>query len=289
MEDILRDSLPELGSIDDVNAESFKKVMYVQGHKLKDTLPRLWTFGGLQRGPDGRFADADLAEIIKNCVDEPAHAFGAHGTPASLKVVDIMGQLQARNAFNVCTMNEFRAYLNLKKYASFEEWNPDKETARSAELLYGHIDNLELYPGLMAECTKPAMPGSGVCPGQTTGRGILDDAVALVRGDRYLSYDLNSSTLTNWGVSKVGDLPAGCYGGKTRRLRRTNLKLTLSTGMLPHLLFTGLPTAFSGTSPYVLLPFYTPKAVAEILKGNKVIDQYDLKVSLPVSIEVVQF
>lgn len=216
MEDILRDSLPELGSIDDVNAESFKKVMYVQGHKLKDTPPREWTFGGLQRGPDGRFADADLAEIIKNCVDEPAHAFGAHGTPASLKVVDIMGQLQARNAFNVCTMNEFRAYLNLKKYASFEEWNPDKETARSAELLYGHIDNLELYPGLMAECTKPAMPGSGVCPGQTTGRGILDDAVALVRGDRYLSYDLNSSTLTNWGVSKIGDLPAGSYGGKTQ-------------------------------------------------------------------------
>lgn len=55
------------------------------------------------------------------------------------------------------------------------------------------------------------------------------------------------------------------------------------TGMLPHLLFTGLPTAFSGTSPYVLLPFYTPKAVAEILKGNKVIDQYDLKVSLLIS------
>lgn len=50
--------------------------------------------------------------------------------------------------------------------------------------------------------------------------------------------------------------------------------------MLPHLLFIGLPTAFSGTSPYVLLPFYTPKAVAGILKGNKVIDQYDLKVRL---------
>ena len=42
----------------------------------------------------------------------------------------------------------------------------------------------------MAECTKPAMPGSGVCPGQTTGRGILDDAVSLVRGDRFLSYDM---------------------------------------------------------------------------------------------------
>jgi hypothetical protein len=53
------------------------------------------------------------------------------------------------------------------------QWCEDDETARDAELLYGHIDNMELYPGLQAECTKPPMPGSGVCPGQTTGRGIL--------------------------------------------------------------------------------------------------------------------
>lgn len=154
----------------------------------------------------------------------------------------------------------FRKYLNLKEYQSFEEWNTDKETARAAELLYGHIDNLELYPGLMAECTKPPIPGSGVCPGQTTGRGILDDAVALVRGDRFLSYNFNSSTLTNWGFAKLQSLPGGSYGG-----------------ILPHLLFNGLPGAWTGTSPYVLLPFYTPKAAKEILKQNKVIDLYDLE------------
>lgn len=112
----------------------------------------------------------------------------------------------------------------------------------------------------MAECTKPAMPGSGVCPGQTTGRGILDDAVSLVRGDRFLSYDFNSSTLTNWGVSKLQSGPPGAYGG-----------------MLPHLLFNGLPWAYTGTSPYALLPFYTPSAAKGILRQNKVLDQYDLE------------
>jgi len=154
----------------------------------------------------------------------------------------------------------FRRYLNLKAYENFEEWNPDKETAKAAELLYGHIENLELYPGLMAEVTKPAMPGSGVCPGHTTGRGILDDAVALVRGDRFLSTDFNSTTLTNWGLSKLGSLPPGAYGG-----------------MLPALLFNGLPGAWTGTSSYALLPFYTPEAVKGILKDNKVIQQYDLE------------
>jgi hypothetical protein len=231
-----------------------------QGAKLMSTPPQKWTFGGLQRGADGRFSDYDLAEILKDCVDEPAHAFGAHGTPVSLKIVDVLGMLQARNHFNVCTMNEFRKYLNLKPYDTFFDWCEDKETARAAELLYGHVDNLELYPGLMAECTKPAMPGSGVCPGQTTGRGILDDAVALVRGDRYLSYDLTSNTLTNYGLSKLSQVAPGAYGG-----------------MLPKLLFTGLPTAYTGTSAYALLPFYTPEAAKGILEGNKVVAQYDLK------------
>lgn len=159
-----------------------------------------------------------------------------------------------------CFSDRFRRYLNLKAYSSFEDWNPDKETARAAELLYGHIENLELYPGLMAECTKPAMPGSGVCPGHTTGRGILDDAVALVRGDRFLSYDFNSTTLTNWGFAKIASsAPPGAYGG-----------------MMAHLLFSALPGAWTGTSSYALLPFYTPPAVKGILKGNKVIEMYDM-------------
>lgn len=141
------------------------------------------------------------------------------------------------------------------------QWCEDEETARAAELLYGHIDNMELYPGLQAECTKKPMPGSGVCPGQTTGRGILDDAVALVRGDRFLTYDFNSSTLTNWGVSKLASSVApGSYGG-----------------VLPTLLFNGLPGEFTGTSTYALLPFYTPTAVRGILEHNGVLQQYDLQ------------
>ncbi|KAF4548373.1 Psi-producing oxygenase A-like protein 2 [Elsinoe fawcettii] len=258
MEDLIRSHLPHLESIDDMTPPMFGRVVAAENEKLKAVPPREWTFYNLKRGPNGRFDDIELSGLIKDCIEEPAHAFGPHGTPASLKVVDILGQLQAREIFNVCTLNEFRSYLNLRPYETFEEWCEDKDTARVAELLYSHIDNMELYPGLMAECTKPAMAGSGVCPGQTTGRGILDDAVALVRGDRFLSYDFNSTTLTNWGASKLGDLPGGAYGG-----------------MLPKLLFDGLPYSFTGTSTYALLPFYTPKAIRDILQKNNVLQMYD--------------
>jgi hypothetical protein len=106
MEGILRKQFPDLQSLDDVTVEMFQKVMTGYGQKLMTTAPKDWTFGGLERQADGRFKDTDLAEIIKSCIEEPAHEFGAHGTPLSLKIVDIMGQLQARDVFNVCTLNE---------------------------------------------------------------------------------------------------------------------------------------------------------------------------------------
>ncbi len=106
MVDVMKRALPELRSENDMTPELFKKMMMTIGHALMATPAKEWTFGGLQRGPDGRFADDDLAEIIKNCIEEPAHAFGANGTPQSMKVVDLMGQIQAREVFNVCTMNE---------------------------------------------------------------------------------------------------------------------------------------------------------------------------------------
>jgi hypothetical protein len=106
MEGIIKSEFPDLESLDDVTVEMFQKVMMVHGHKLMSTAPKDWTFSGLERQADGKFKDTDLAEIIKQCIEEPAHEFGAHGTPASLKVVDIMGQLQAREVFNVCTLNE---------------------------------------------------------------------------------------------------------------------------------------------------------------------------------------
>lgn len=39
----------------------------------------------------------------------------------------------------------------------------------------------------MAEEPKVPMPGAGMCPGFTISRAILPDAVALTRGDRFVT------------------------------------------------------------------------------------------------------
>jgi hypothetical protein len=53
-------------------------------------------FGGLKRGPDGKFKDEDLVRIFKESVEDPAGLFGARMVPKALRIIEIMGILQAR-------------------------------------------------------------------------------------------------------------------------------------------------------------------------------------------------
>ena len=142
----------------------------------------------LKRGPDGSFADDDIANVLQTATETVAGAYRARGHPAVFRVVEVMSIMQGR-AWGVCSMNEFRKFLGLKPFADFEEWNPNPEIAQAARQLYGHIDNLELYPGIQAEETMRLGTGSGICCGYTTTRAILGDAVALVRGDRFYTTD----------------------------------------------------------------------------------------------------
>jgi hypothetical protein len=153
-----------------------------------------WTFDGLERDADGRFKDSDLANILHNSTEARAGAFRARGIPAALRVIEIMGIEQARS-WGACSLNEFRKFLGLKQYSTFEEWNPDPEIHTAAAALYKDIDNLELYVGLQAEETKKPGPGAGLCPGYTISRAILADAVCLTRGDRFMTVDFTRMSL----------------------------------------------------------------------------------------------
>lgn len=105
----MRDEIKKFIKVDDVENLTLDEWWAFVGAAYGDRMskkPKDWEFANFKRGPDGRFNDAELADLIKSCIEEPAHAFGAHGTPASLKYVDVLGMKQAREKFNVCTMNE---------------------------------------------------------------------------------------------------------------------------------------------------------------------------------------
>jgi hypothetical protein len=63
----------------------------------------LYSIYRLVRGPDGRFADDDLARILHDPTQYPGGAWRARGTPEVLRVIEIVGIMQARQ-WGVCTV-----------------------------------------------------------------------------------------------------------------------------------------------------------------------------------------
>ncbi|KAH9961421.1 heme peroxidase [Lactifluus volemus] len=199
-----------------------------------------WEFGGIKRDESGRFNDADIARILQNATEAPASAFKACGTPEVLRVMELLGIEQGR-AWGACTLNEFRKFMGLQR-----KLNSDVAVSSpfaAAEALYHDIDNLELYVGLQAEQAKEPMPGAGLCPGFTISRAILSDAVALTRGDRFMTTDHTPFNLTTWGYNDCqANTSDGSYGG-----------------MLTKLLFRHLPSFYPVTSTYAHFPFLVPR------------------------------
>jgi hypothetical protein len=79
---------------------------------------RTWTFAGLERNEDGKFKDGDLAKILMDATAHHAGAFKARGTPHIMRTVEIMTITMARR-WGVCTLNEFRKSLGLKRESRY--------------------------------------------------------------------------------------------------------------------------------------------------------------------------
>ncbi|KAK2469200.1 hypothetical protein H9L39_19181 [Fusarium oxysporum f. sp. albedinis] len=249
-------------SIDDIPVDKFLQGVR-QWTMNMPREPEKWTFGGLKRTEDGSFSDDGLVKLLQAATESVAGAFGARNIPRVLKVVEIYGIQQGRE-WGLASLNEFREFFKLEPYNSFTDVNPDPSIAEALEALYGHPDNIELYPGLLAEdVKKPIAPGSGLCPGFTTSFSILSDAVALVRGDRFYSVDYNPSNLTSFGFNEASS-DYDVAGG----------------GVMYKLLMRAFPGWYRANSVSALYPFTTPEGNKEIF--GKLGTSQDLDFNKPV-------
>ena len=86
----------------------------------KDPMKR--DFAGLKRGPDGKFDDGDLVNIISDAIEDVAGCPGAQHVPKALRATEILGMQQARH-WNCASLNEFRKFFGLKPHETFESIN----------------------------------------------------------------------------------------------------------------------------------------------------------------------
>ncbi|KUI54671.1 Linoleate diol synthase [Cytospora mali] len=226
-------------------------------HASMPSGPEARTFENLKKLPDGTFSDDDLVKTLTDSIEDISGSFGANKVSRCMRSIEVLGILQARS-WNLGTLNEFREFVGLAKHATFEDINPDPEVASRLKQLYDTPDSVEMYPGIVAEKTKPPMsPGSGLCGTVTMTTAILSDAVALVRGDRFYTIDYTPKPLTNWGFNEV------------------NCDVAIDNGHVIHkLIFRASPNHFVNNSIYAHFPLVSPWENIKILKDLGKESQY---------------
>ena len=92
----------------------------------------------------------------------------------------------------LASLNEFRKFFGLSVHKTFEDMNKDEKIVAKLKSISRHVDQVELYPGLVCE-------GDGQCldPGTKNTAlwgAVFSDAVTLVRSDRfYTTGELNKT------------------------------------------------------------------------------------------------
>ncbi|KAK2901104.1 hypothetical protein Q8A67_009219 [Cirrhinus molitorella] len=79
---------------------------------------------------------------------------GGHNLPAGVQGVAVK-VLEHSRQMRYQSFNAYRKRFNMKPYSSFEEMTGNKELAAEMKQLYGHIDAVELYSGLLVEKPRP--------------------------------------------------------------------------------------------------------------------------------------
>ncbi|XP_069498775.1 prostaglandin G/H synthase 2-like [Ambystoma mexicanum] len=86
---------------------------------------------------------------------------GGRNVPVSVQRVAVT-TIEQNRQMKYQSMNQYRKHFLLKPFQSFEELTGEKEMAAELEELYGDIDSMELYPGILVE-----KPHSGGIFGET--------------------------------------------------------------------------------------------------------------------------
>ncbi|KAF7967367.1 hypothetical protein HWV62_34487 [Athelia sp. TMB] len=202
---------------------------------IETSTNKQWRNLGLRRGMDGRVDDADIARVLQHATESVACSAGARSIPPSLRVIEMMAMNKARD-WKICSLNDFRNFLGLKPYSSFDEWSSSPEVAAAARAMYGDIANLELYT-----------------------YGLLVDLITRVRSDPEIA-SMKESELTKWGYCQ-------CTAKRDDN--------GASGAVLPTLLIRHLSSNYPYDNVYSLFPFIIPTKAKEII-GNLSIAEQEL-------------
>ncbi|KAK7911141.1 hypothetical protein PG985_013622 [Apiospora marii] len=148
--------------------------------------------------------DSEMAQELCRSVQAIASAFSPNRVPVSLRDSQIRTITRARE-LELPGLNGFRQMLGLPIYQKIEDINSCPLVTAKLRSLYSHPDEIELYPGIVAEQPPPksmfatAVVGRRLWTGSTVAHAVLRDTVALIRSDPFYTEEWNLSKVTSWG------------------------------------------------------------------------------------------
>ncbi|KAF8630028.1 hypothetical protein AX15_003143 [Amanita polypyramis BW_CC] len=221
-----------------------------------DPSVQLRDYIGVPRNEKGYFEDSDLARVLFDATETRA-GFPDYAIFSDWGREHVIREIKRARTANVCTLNEFRQHLGLEPLKSFQEWN--SSLADAAGGLYGDIQKLELYPGLLGE--KP-FANSSFGFGYTMTWGLIADIVSRIRSDPI--YKFGEGELTKWGHKDCSvpkeSMKQGCFDS-------IGVARGSFNAVLPKVLQRTLPHNYPYDNVYCLFPFVVPE------KSKKVLEQ----------------
>ncbi|MEO3472328.1 peroxidase family protein [Roseomonas sp. CAU 1739] len=154
------------------------------GAFLQDNAPLI------EVGLDAAFSGASM---------QPAGKLGALNTAQPLLHIEDRAVAQARKN-RLATYNDYRVAFGMDRVTRFDEMTGNPRIAEILEDLYGTPDNVEFYPGLMAENRVEDSPLPGLLL-----RMVAVDAFSQALTNPLLSEHVwNERTFTPWGFALIG-------------------------------------------------------------------------------------
>ncbi|KAK8047894.1 hypothetical protein PG996_015958 [Apiospora saccharicola] len=196
--------------------------------------------------------DNEMTQELFRSVQAIASTFSPNRVPVSFRESQIRTITRARER-QMPSLNEFRHTVGLPTYKKIEDVSSSPLVAAKLKSLYSSPDEIELYPGVIAEepprkaVFAASSIGKWLWTGSTVAHAVVRDTVALIRDDPYYTDEWSPSNVTSWGFREPASDENVSYGCVMHKL-----------------ILRAFPKHFAPDSVYVHFPFVIPE-------GNRVI------------------
>ncbi|KAK6849351.1 fatty acid oxygenase [Apiospora arundinis] len=226
--------------------------------------------------PRGQASNSDMAYTshdnvmvrgLEFAVQDIASALSSNRVPVAFRESQIKSITKARDQ-QVPTLNGYRNHVGLPAHRTFEDINCSPLVQSKLRALYANPEEVELYPGMVAEQPRPrimcatAVAEKGRWTGSTVTHAVLCDTVTLIRGDSFYTEDeWSPERVTNWGG--VGVLP---HIRLYNRFHEPASDKNVNYGCVMHkLVLRAFTKHFAADSVFAHFPFVTPEGSRAIL------------------------